>query len=80
MTLRLGLHGFGHVGRCTSAHIHESMRNDVQVAKTNATCLIAANVQLPRFDSIHSRFGHPIVAQDKTVTAEEINQMISHAA
>ncbi len=56
MTIRLGINGFGRIGRCTLAHIAEAGRNDVEVVKINATGPIETNAHLLRYDSVHGRF------------------------
>ncbi|MFN4173413.1 MAG: glyceraldehyde 3-phosphate dehydrogenase NAD-binding domain-containing protein, partial [Pseudorhodobacter sp.] len=43
MTITIGINGFGRIGRCTLAHIHEAARNDVQVVALNATGPIETN-------------------------------------
>ena len=43
MTVTVGINGFGRIGRCTLAHIAESGRNDIHVAKINATGPIETN-------------------------------------
>jgi glyceraldehyde 3-phosphate dehydrogenase len=57
MTVTIGINGFGRIGRCTLAHIHEAARNDVQVVKINATGPIETNAHLLKYDSVHGRFG-----------------------
>ena len=56
MTVTVGINGFGRIGRCTLAHIAESGRNDIHVAKINATGPIETNAHLLRYDSVHGRF------------------------
>lgn len=56
MTIRLGINGFGRIGRCTLAHIAESARNDVEVVAINATGPIETNAHLLKYDSVHGRF------------------------
>lgn len=56
MTVTIGINGFGRIGRCTLAHIHEAARNDVQVVKINATGPVETNAHLMRYDSVHGRF------------------------
>ncbi len=67
MTIKLGINGFGRIGRCTLAHITESGRNDVEVVKINATGPIETNAHLLRYDSIHGRFGNEIKVADNTM-------------
>ncbi|MEM1234701.1 MAG: type I glyceraldehyde-3-phosphate dehydrogenase [Pseudomonadota bacterium] len=63
MTVTVGINGFGRIGRCTLAHIHEAARNDVQVVKLNATGPIETNAHLLRYDSVHGRFGGTVAVK-----------------
>ncbi|MDZ4096619.1 MAG: type I glyceraldehyde-3-phosphate dehydrogenase [Paracoccaceae bacterium] len=67
MTITIGINGFGRIGRCTLAHIHEAARNDVQVVAINATGPIATNAHLLKYDSVHGRFPGVIKVQDNTL-------------
>lgn len=67
MTIRLGINGFGRIGRCTLAHIAEAARNDVEVVKINATGPIATNAHLLKYDSVHGRFGGNIKVDGDTL-------------
>lgn len=67
MTIRLGINGFGRIGRCTLAHIAEAARNDVEVVKINATGPIATNAHLLKYDSVHGRFGGNVTVDGDTL-------------
>jgi len=67
MTITVGINGFGRIGRCTLAHISESLRNDIEVVKVNATGPIETAAHLMRYDSVHGRFGHPIAVAGNTL-------------
>ena len=67
MTVKLGINGFGRIGRCTLAHIAEAARNDVEVVKINATGPIETNAHLLKYDSVHGRFGRPIKVAGNTL-------------
>ncbi|SEK17892.1 type I glyceraldehyde-3-phosphate dehydrogenase [Pacificibacter marinus] len=67
MTIRLGINGFGRIGRCTLAHIAEAARNDVEVIKINATGPIETNAHLLKYDSVHGRFGGNIRVDGDTM-------------
>ncbi|RPE71168.1 glyceraldehyde 3-phosphate dehydrogenase [Pacificibacter maritimus] len=67
MTIRLGINGFGRIGRCTLAHIAEAARNDVEVVKINATGPIETNAHLLKYDSVHGRFGGNIRVEGDTM-------------
>ncbi|WP_417255924.1 type I glyceraldehyde-3-phosphate dehydrogenase [Celeribacter halophilus] len=56
MTIKLGINGFGRIGRCTLAHIAEAGLNEVEVVKINATGPIETNAHLLKYDSVHGRF------------------------
>lgn len=67
MTVTIGINGFGRIGRCTLAHIAESGRNDIHVARINATGPIETAAHLMRYDSVHGRFGHEIRVDGETL-------------
>jgi len=67
MTITVGINGFGRIGRCTLAHISESLRNDITVTKLNATGPIETAAHLMRYDSVHGRFGHPVTVDGSTL-------------
>ncbi len=56
MTIKVGINGFGRIGRCTLAHIAASLRNDIEVIKMNATGPIESAAHLIRYDSVHGAF------------------------
>ncbi|MFK7881140.1 type I glyceraldehyde-3-phosphate dehydrogenase [Roseobacter sp.] len=62
MTVRVGINGFGRIGRCTLAHIATSGRNDIDVVAINATGPLETSAHLIKYDSVHGRFpGNVIV-------------------
>jgi glyceraldehyde 3-phosphate dehydrogenase len=67
MSITLGINGFGRIGRATLAHIFEAGRNDVNVARINATGPIETNAHLLRYDSIHGRYGGPVQVSGDTL-------------
>jgi glyceraldehyde 3-phosphate dehydrogenase len=67
MTITVGINGFGRIGRCTLAHISESLRNDIKVVKVNATGPIETAAHLMRYDSVHGRFGHTVTVEGRTL-------------
>lgn len=67
MTIRVGINGFGRIGRCTFAHIAESGRNDIEVVKINATGPIETNAHLLKYDSVHGRFEGDIKVSGDTM-------------
>ena len=67
MTVKIGINGFGRIGRCILAHIAESKRSDVAVVKVNATGPLETSAHLMRYDSVHGRFAGEITTGDRTM-------------
>ena len=67
MTIRVGINGFGRIGRCTFAHIAESGRNDIEVVTINATGPIETNAHLLKYDSVHGRFAGDVKVNGDTI-------------
>lgn len=64
MTIKVGINGFGRIGRCTLSHIAASGRKDIEVVKINATGPLATAVHLIKYDSVHGRFPGEITVDD----------------
>ena len=64
MTVKIGINGFGRIGRCILSHIVESGRTDVEVIKINATGPLETSAHLMRYDSVHGRFANEITIGD----------------
>ena len=60
MTIKVGINGFGRIGRCTLAHIAQSPRDDIEVVKVNATGPLETAAHLIKYDSVHGRFANEI--------------------
>ncbi|QYX56330.1 type I glyceraldehyde-3-phosphate dehydrogenase [Roseovarius sp. SCSIO 43702] len=67
MTIKVGINGFGRIGRCTLAHIAQSGRDDIEVTKVNATGPLETAAHLLKYDSVHGRFTNPIALGDGTM-------------
>ncbi|WP_321362899.1 type I glyceraldehyde-3-phosphate dehydrogenase [uncultured Celeribacter sp.] len=67
MTIKLGINGFGRIGRCTLAHISEAGLNEVEVVKINATGPIETNAHLLKYDSVHGRFNGSVKVAGNTM-------------
>ncbi|MEM9638889.1 MAG: glyceraldehyde 3-phosphate dehydrogenase NAD-binding domain-containing protein, partial [Pseudomonadota bacterium] len=61
MTIKVGINGFGRIGRCTLAHIATSGRNDIDVVAINATGPLETSAHLIKYDSVHGRFPGNVV-------------------
>lgn len=64
MTIKVGINGFGRIGRCVLSHIASSGREDIEVVKLNATGPIETAAHLLRYDSVHGRFPGEITVDD----------------
>ena len=67
MTVKVGINGFGRIGRCTLSHISQSLRNDIEVVKVNATGPLATAAHLIKYDSVHGRYPQDITVGNRTL-------------
>ena len=67
MTIKVGINGFGRIGRCTLSHIAASGRDDIEVIKVNATGPIDTAAHLIKYDSVHGRFPGEVTIGDGTL-------------
>jgi glyceraldehyde 3-phosphate dehydrogenase len=56
MAVRVGINGFGRIGRNILRAIYESGRKDIQVVGINDLGDVKTNAHLLRYDSVHGRF------------------------
>src|SRR6202022_4034670 len=56
MSIRVGINGFGRIGRNILRAIAESGRHDIEVVGINDLAPVETNAHLLRFDSVHGRF------------------------
>jgi glyceraldehyde 3-phosphate dehydrogenase len=56
MAVRVGINGFGRIGRLVLRALHESGRKDIEVVALNDLGAVEANAHLLRYDSVHGRF------------------------
>ncbi|WP_420584065.1 type I glyceraldehyde-3-phosphate dehydrogenase [Ruegeria sp.] len=67
MTIKVGINGFGRIGRCTLSHIAASGRNDIEVIKVNATGPLETSAHLLKYDSVHGRFPREVSINGNTM-------------
>ncbi|WP_299693338.1 type I glyceraldehyde-3-phosphate dehydrogenase [uncultured Tateyamaria sp.] len=67
MTIKVGINGFGRIGRCTLNHIATSLRNDIQVVAVNATGPLETTAHLLKYDSVHGRFPNEVRISNDTM-------------
>ncbi len=53
--MKVGINGFGRIGRCVTRHIIDD-RPDIEIVKVNATGDIDTNMHLLKYDSVHGRW------------------------
>ena len=68
MSVRVGINGFGRIGRNVLRAIAEAGRSDIEVVGVNDLAPVETNAHLLRFDSVHGRFPGEV-----TVTGDAIN-------
>src|SRR5881296_1244585 len=65
MSVRVGINGFGRIGRNVLRAVAEAKRKDMEVVGINDLAPVETNAHLLRFDSVHGRFpGEVKVAGD----------------
>ncbi|MFC4214166.1 type I glyceraldehyde-3-phosphate dehydrogenase [Pseudophaeobacter arcticus] len=67
MTIKVGINGFGRIGRCTLSHIAASGRDDIEVVKVNATGPLDTAAHLIKYDSVHGRFPGEVTIGEGTM-------------
>lgn len=69
MTVRVGINGFGRIGRNVLRAIVESGRTDIEVVAVNDLGPVETNAHLLRFDSVHGRFPGTVATGDDWIDA-----------
>ena len=67
MTVKLGINGFGRIGRNILRALIESGRTDLEVVAINDLAPLETNAHLFEFDSVHGRYGKPVTLGDNTL-------------
>jgi glyceraldehyde 3-phosphate dehydrogenase len=67
MTLRVGINGFGRIGRNILRAIIESGRNDIEVVGLNDLGPVETNAHLLRHDSVHGKFPYEVKIAGDTI-------------
>ncbi|MFP3944355.1 MAG: type I glyceraldehyde-3-phosphate dehydrogenase [Alphaproteobacteria bacterium] len=69
MAVRVGINGFGRIGRLVLRGIIESGREDIEVVGINDLGPVETNAHLLRYDSIHGRFPGEVKVEGDTIDA-----------
>jgi glyceraldehyde 3-phosphate dehydrogenase len=64
MAVRIGINGFGRIGRLVLRAIHEAGRDDLDVVAVNDLGAVATNAHLLKYDSVHGPFPGEVAASD----------------
>ncbi|MCE5388632.1 MAG: type I glyceraldehyde-3-phosphate dehydrogenase [Acidithiobacillus sp.] len=66
MTLRIGINGYGRIGRMILRAVYEGQRNqDIQIVAVNDLGSPETNAHLTQYDSVHGRFPFSVHADDQ---------------
>src|SRR3982075_1316969 len=68
MALRVGINGFGRIGRNVLRAIAESGRRDIEVVGINDLGPVETNAHLLRFDSVHGRFPGTVTVDGDSIS------------
>lgn len=69
MTVRVGINGFGRIGRNVLRAIIEGGRSDIQVVALNDLGPVETNAHLLRYDTVHGRFPGKVEVDGDTIDA-----------
>ncbi|MEO0621420.1 MAG: type I glyceraldehyde-3-phosphate dehydrogenase [Pseudomonadota bacterium] len=67
MTVKVGINGFGRIGRNILRAIVESGRTDIEVVAINDLGPVETNAHLMRYDSVHGRFPGTVTVDGETI-------------
>ncbi|HET7408806.1 MAG TPA: type I glyceraldehyde-3-phosphate dehydrogenase, partial [Paracoccaceae bacterium] len=67
MAVKVGINGFGRIGRNVLRGIIESGRDDIEVIAINDLGPVETNAHLLRYDSVHGRFPHEVKVDGDTI-------------
>src|SRR5215471_17158481 len=68
MTIRVGINGFGRIGRNVLRAIAEADRKDIEVVGINDLGPVETNAHLLRFDSVHGRFPGTVTVEGDSLS------------
>ena len=67
MTVKVGINGFGRIGRNIARAIVESGRTDIEVVAINDLAPVQTNAHLLQFDSVHKKFPGEVKVKGNTI-------------
>ncbi len=79
MTIRVGITGFGRIGRCVLRAWLESKRSDIEVVALNFRRTVEDKMRLLQYDSTHGRLNANItIADEEHITIDEHKIRVFH--
>ncbi len=70
MKTRIGINGFGRIGRLTLRTILQRHKNEIEVMAVNDLTDAKTNAHLFKWDSVYGRYQGEVVAKDKSITVD----------
>ena len=64
MAIRIGINGFGRIGRLVARALVEYDIKDIELVAINSPGLASTSAHLLRYDSVHGRFGPEVIEGD----------------
>lgn len=65
--VKVGINGFGRIGRLVARALYESNRNDIELVAINDLADTKTNAHLLKYDSVHGRFPYSVEATSESV-------------
>jgi glyceraldehyde 3-phosphate dehydrogenase len=78
MTIRVGINGFGRIGRNVLRAIIESKRKDIKVVAINNRSSLKVCAHLLKYDSVHGVFPYEISASENKINVGDESIYVSH--
>ena len=71
MTTKVGINGFGRIGRLTFRTINQYHKDKLEVVAINDLADTATNAHLLKWDSSYGRFPGTVTASDDAITVDD---------
>src|SRR5580704_15170257 len=68
MSIRVGINGFGRIGRNVLRAIVEAGRHDIEIVGINDLGPVETNAHLLRYDTVHGRFPGEVTVKGDTIS------------
>ena len=78
MTIKIGINGFGRIGRLVTRALVEYDIKDVELVAINSPGAIETSAHLLRYDSVHGRFGHEVEVGEGYIEYNGARVAMSH--